>query len=47
MVKRKAPLRKAPAPNVGVPKLEKDTNYEVWKEDLKRWTRITSVLPCD
>ena len=39
MVKRKA------ATAVAVPIFDKDTSFEVWKEDIQRWERITPVLP--
>ena len=37
--------RKAPPATVPVPELDEGTIYETWKDDIKRWSKITSVLP--
>ena len=37
--------RKGPVPAIAVPILGNDTNYEIWKEDVVRWDKITPVLP--
>ena len=37
--------RKAPPATVPVPELDEGTIYETWKDDIKRWTMITSLLP--
>ena len=37
--------RKAPPATVPVPELDEETIYETWKDDIKRWAKITSVLP--
>ena len=36
---------KAPAAAVSIPTLDNGGNYETWKSDVLRWTKVTSVAP--
>ena len=44
MVKRKV-MNKVPPTTVETPRLGNNTNYATWREDLLRWSSITTVSP--